>query len=413
MSSIAKIVYKPHPVQRKFHNSKARFRLFLAGRRSGKTFAAAFEAIKMVIKNPNGRGWIVAPNYPVATVAWEEFLKVIEPLRKQDPKFVTEINKANRSITFRNGHKVECKSAHNPDGLVGAKLHWLWVDEAALVSEATWDIIRPCLMDYQAPAIFTTTPRGKNWIWKLYGLCLEKDKKQYEVFHCSTYNNPYIAREEIEDLAKDYSQLMFKQEIMAEFLDENSQVFKGVEAQAIGDFEPPIAGEKYFMGVDLARHNDFTVLTIIRKSTGNVVAFKRFTDTAWSLQKKQIKVLASAYNAEVFIDSTGIGDPVAEDLKKDGLRIHGIKFTNSSKQNMIENLVIKIEQGQITYPKIQELIFELNSYEMEITNAGNIRYNAPDREGFHDDCVISLALAALALQKPTNKMMVFKGGEIR
>jgi len=37
------------------------------------------------------------------------------------------------------------------------------------------------------------------------------------------------------------------------------------------------------------------------------------------------------------------------------------------------------------------MIRELENYEYEISETGVVKYSAPD--GFHDDCVVSLALA--------------------
>ena len=69
----------------------------------------------------------------------------------------------------------------------------------------------------------------------------------------------------------------------------------------------------------------------------------------------------------------------------------GFQFTNTSKQQLIEYLSVQLEQQKITFPDIPELIHELELFQYEITRAGNVRYSAP--QGYHDDCVISLALA--------------------
>ena len=74
-----------------------------------------------------------------------------------------------------------------------------------------------------------------------------------------------------------------------------------------------------------------------------------------------------------------------------GIACEGYHLSNTSKQHLIEHLAVGIEQRFVTFPKIDVLIHELQVFEYEITRAGNLRYNAPS--GFHDDCVISLALA--------------------
>ena len=56
-----------------------------------------------------------------------------------------------------------------------------------------------------------------------------------------------------------------------------------------------------------------------------------------------------------------------------------------------------IENGQVTIPQIPELINELKLYGYKISASGNVQYGAP--EGYHDDCVVALALAAWQLKR--------------
>ena len=100
----------------------------------------------------------------------------------------------------------------------------------------------------------------------------------------------------------------------------------------------------------------------------------------------------------MLIDSTGLGDPIYDELRREQVPVEGYKLTNASKAELIENLSIQIEQHKISYPKLPELIAELKMYGWTKTKGGNIIYNAP--EGYHDDIVISLALAAWMQRNP-------------
>ena len=95
----------------------------------------------------------------------------------------------------------------------------------------------------------------------------------------------------------------------------------------------------------------------------------------------------------MWLDSTGVGDPIYDDLRRAGIKIRGYKFTGESKRVLIENLSITWDEGRYTIPEeASPLINELKAFTYEISRTGNVRYSAP--EGLHDDCVISLALAA-------------------
>ena len=149
------------------------------------------------------------------------------------------------------------------------------------------------------------------------------------------------------------------------------------------------------MGGDLAKLEDFTVLAFWIMD-GHLCAFDRFNQIDWVFQRKRIVQLAQQYNARLLIDSSGVGDPVCDELHRENVRVEGYKFTNATKKDLIENLSMMIENEQISTPNIPELINELKLYGYKTTPSGNVQYGAP--EGYHDDCVIALALAAWQLK---------------
>ena len=93
--------------------------------------------------------------------------------------------------------------------------------------------------------------------------------------------------------------------------------------------------------------------------------------------------------ASTIIDSTGVGDPIVEDLQRELGNVQGFKFTSKSKQDLMVGLASAIQQRKITYPD-GVIVHELESFEYLYTRTG-IKYSAPS--GLHDDCVMSLALA--------------------
>ena len=150
------------------------------------------------------------------------------------------------------------------------------------------------------------------------------------------------------------------------------------------------------MGVDLGKHEDFTVLTIIDKWNNNVVYWDRFKEIDYPFQKARIKAVALRYNnARIIVDSTGVGEPIRDDLSREGLFVDDFKFTNKSKKELIEKLSIFIEQKMLYIPPKDELTDELKAFGYHLTDSGNVVYKAP--QGLHDDSVISLALSVWGL----------------
>jgi len=96
-------------------------------------------------------------------------------------------------------------------------------------------------------------------------------------------------------------------------------------------------------------------------------------------------------------------------LRHDWPRTEPFVFTNLTKVDLIQSLAVAIEQGKVSWPALSKaagraegpalspvegweiLTDELRRYEYEYTGGGRLTYGAPF--GFHDDCVIALALA--------------------
>ena len=150
-------------------------------------------------------------------------------------------------------------------------------------------------------------------------------------------------------------------------------------------------------GIDLAKYTDWTVI-IGLDSLNHVCYVDRFQNDWGTTQRKIIDVVG---RVPAFVDSTGVGDPIVENLQRILPNIKGFKFTSQSKQQLIEGLVMDIQQQTILFPE-NPIGYELENFEYEYTRTG-VRYTAP--QGLHDDCVMSLALAVDC--KKHNKKGIF------
>lgn len=395
------IQYQPQDYQKEIHYHQSRFRVVDIGRRGGKTELAENEIIKKAVDKPSIQYpyWLVAPTFrQVKAINWTRLKILLKPdpewrfneqeLYAEHPRFQT---------------RIELKGSDNEESLRGVGLSGVVMDECATIKANVWpEIIRPMLADRKGWALFISTPKGRNWFYDLYIRGLEEDPNWKSWKH-PTNVNKYISQDEIDQAKKDMSERLFRQEFLAEFLDDETGVFKRVRSCIVGEFLSPIVGRFYVIGVDLAKSEDFTVLTVIDSKTREVVHISRFQDIEWRQQKLMIQRLAAQYNnAQCVVDASGVGDPIVEDLKNAGISLYydkdqpGFKFTNESKNRLIEQLAIAIEQRQITFPNHEILINELFNYEYSITDNGRIKYSAPP--GKHDDCVISLALAVWGIR---------------
>jgi len=377
-------LYTPHPGQQILHASKARFRLATCGRRWGKTYGCVNEIVKAAWENPGTVSWWVAPVYPQAMLGYRlttnKFFQVVK-----------DKSKTEKAVRLLNGSVIEFKSADNYDALRGEGVSMMVLDEAAHINRDAWEqALRPTLSDTKGRAIFISTPKGRNYFFELFGRGQDPAFPDYESFKFPTISNPYIDPAEVEEAQRTLPADVFRQEYEAEFLEDSAGVFRGIMACVKGDFEEP-KQRAYVIGWDIAKHQDFSVMMVMDIERRHVVAYDRFNQVDYTLQLARLEKLAKKYNARVLMDSTGVGDPVLEQVKRLGIVVDGYNFTNTTKQQLIENLAVAIENQEVSFPHIPELIHELQLYQYEITTAGNIRYNAP--QGYHDDTVIALGLA--------------------
>lgn len=392
-AKIVTIPYSPQGYQLDIHNSPSRFRVVKIGRRGGKTELAVNEIIKRSVEVP-GLYWIVAPSYrQVKSIIWTRLKAIL----RADSSWVYNENELS-AVHEELGTKIELRGADNEDSLRGVGLHGAVLDECAMLKSNVWpEIIRPMLADKQGWALFISTPRGRNWFYDIFTKGGSRTNSGWESWSYPTTINRYIPVEEVEQAKKDMSERLFQQEFLAEFLNDETGVFKRIMTCVVGSYAGAKEGRFYVMGVDLAKTQDFTVLCVMDSVTRAVVAFERFQDVSWKEQKLRIQELSRRYNnALCIVDSTGVGDPIYEDLGFSGVSVEGFKFTNESKNQLIENLAIALEQRLITFPREEVLVTELQQYEYQITEKGRITYSAPD--GKHDDCVIGLALATWGIR---------------
>ena len=346
-----------------------------------------------MMKTPPGSvGFCVAPTYWHTQKQWREFLL------RCPPDLIVNINRADHLISLVGDRLLWFKSADNPDSLRSEGLDWLWVDEGAQVKEEAWNLaLRPALMDKKGRAIFTGTPKGHNWYWQLFMRGEDPLQPDYKSWSYPSQSNPYLDPKEIEDFARDMPKRAYEQEILGMFIEDVGSVFRGVQACVKGSLEGPTVGKHYVVGVDLAKYEDFTVVCVM-DNNGHLCHFDRFGELDWVLQRKRIVNICQRYNARLLIDSTGVGDPIYDELRREQLRVDGYKFTSASKADLIENLSMQIENQTVSYPNIPELVNELKLYGYTKAKGGTEVYGAP--QGYHDDIVIALALACWQLKTP-------------
>lgn len=306
-----------------------------------------------------------------------------------------QMNQTERRIDLpATGGSVAIRSTHVPDLLRGAGLDFVVLDEAAFMEARVWsDVVRPMLADRQGSAIFLSTPAGRNWFWQVYQMGLDPQQTDWMSFHFPTAANPLIAPQELESIRRSTPERVFREEYLAQFIDDAGQVFRGIVASvAPGAISSPISGHRYVLGVDWGRDHDYTAVAVLDVSSGQVVALDRFREVNWAIQRQRIAQTAQHWQqALVWAESNSVGVPNIEELQRMGVRVCPFVTTARSKAPLIDALALAIERGDLALLDDEVLLAELASYSMTRLAGGGYRYSAPP--GMHDDTVMALALA--------------------
>lgn len=347
--------------------------------------------------------WHLFPTYREAKdTVWRDPNMIFSIL---DERLIKKKNETDLIIEFKNGSIYQLLGADDPDRLRGPNPFGIALDEYDTMKEDVWSTVQPVLAANGGWAWFLGTPKGKLKLFNLYQLGQTGDK-EWKSWRLKASESGIIAKEELENARKTMSQALFNQEFETEFLEGEGSVFRNVRRVCTAEPKEPIPGHLYVMGVDLAKVQDYTVLAVYDRSTNAQVYQDRFNTLEWGFVKKRIKAASDFYNkALAVVDATGLGDPIADDLIRAGVPVITYKITNESKKEMIEKLSIWIEQAKIKMLPIEDTFFEFDNFSYEISSSGRVVYQA--REGFHDDIIISHALAVSELYDiPKEKIIV-------
>ena len=368
-------------------------RLFwVAHRRSGKD-KTIFANISKKMMERVGTYYYFLPTYSQAKkVIWtgadKDGFKFLSHFPKE---IVKNINQSDMIIELVNGSILQMVGADNIDRIVGTNPIGVVFSEYSLMKTDVWNLISPILRENDGWAIFIMTPRGTNHAFDLMqGI---KNDKNWFCQVLTVDDTKALSPESLEEARAEMPQDLFKQEYYCKFLDNGLGFFRRVDENTykIEEYKPKEYCF-YQIGVDLAKYNDYTVISPFNLNDFHLLKQDSFNQMDYNLQKARIENVYLKHNkGRIVIDSTGVGEPVFDDLNARGMNITPFRFNKTSRTDLLKNLQILLEQDKIKIPNDEVLIDELKSMTYELTEQGSTKITVPD--GKHDDRIMSLALA--------------------
>ncbi|WP_226040856.1 phage terminase large subunit [Natrinema sp. DC36] len=260
--------------------SEARNHAFVSGLGAGKTAAGILRSVANAEQwNPGELGMIVAPTVPALKNA---ILPVMREFGLLDAWEYRGKGSEEPGIHTPSGSRIILESADNDrkiQRLRGPNLSWVWIDEAAAVSERAWEVLSGRLRVGQyRNAFVTTTPKGKNWVYERFYADQDRDVHRSDPYEVVTANgthgvfgvpswlNPHNPDDYIDRLDEEYEGEFFRQEVEGEFTKFDGLVYSWFDDNdhILRDDPSPDEYDEFIYGVDWGHGNPMVGLAVGR-----------------------------------------------------------------------------------------------------------------------------------------------------
>ncbi len=215
--------------------SQRGFRRFLlrAGRRGGKTRICALAVIEE-LTIPYVHWWACAPTYPkLNDYVLPAFFKQIPQAWLDHP--LTQWSESELTLQLPNRSVCQFRSLEDPDRGRGPGLHGVWLDEIAELTLAHWETIRPTLTENRGVMLAGTTPKGEDWVHDAFFVPAEEGRPGFWATHYTTLDNPIIDPEEVEEARLSMTDLMFRQEYLADIVTFTGAIYGDIMGPCVID----------------------------------------------------------------------------------------------------------------------------------------------------------------------------------
>lgn len=330
-------------------------------------------------------------------------------------------------LRFSNGRRINSMSS-NPDAQAGKRGSRL-LDEFALHPDPRklWSIAYPGITWGGSMKIISTHRGSHNFFNQLKREVFEKGNPKGISWHTVTLQNAldegFLWKLQQNLPSEDERQAMdeaayfdwvkagcadeesFLQEYMCQPADDDAAFLEYdliAKSEYPGDFDwTATEGGQLFIGVDIGRKHDLTVIWVLEK-LGDVL-YTRHVETMKNMTKgDQEKILWPwvARGERSCFDSTGLGIGWTDDAQKrfGNYKVEGVSFTQKSKEAMAYPVRGAMEDRRLRIPHDPLIRADLRSVTKQTTAAGNIRFTAERNASGHADRFWALALAIHAAQ---------------
>lgn len=383
-------------------DAKEKYVIFAAGTKVGKSVCLTQKALEIIVGG--GRVIWIASTFKRSGMVFDAISKSVQEVAKVSK---VAINRTVMSLDMEaTGGSMACYSGDSQvsvESAMGDAAQLVVIDEASRCHESALMVAQSVTTATggQICIAFNVDRSPKvSWAVRMYAehLNSREPDPDFMVLSMTASQSPYIAKKDIDRARKNLPARIFSSlydNIIPS--DDDHTVFSHFEGCVNGELEDPKIGSRYVIGCDPARSYDYMVMCVVDTARRRVVGWERYHGISWQKIIEKILTCASKWNkALVVLDSTAQQTLLLETLQRHNIYVEPFYFTGKSKPALIEKLMTDVENHNIQFPSIPELVYEMSNYSVQIRPNGYLDYGALD--GFHDDCVTALALANSKLQ---------------
>ena len=398
--------FKPYDFQKKIIDDILKkedmFYTMVCGRQIGKTLLLINMLLYYGINKPKSVLLWVSPYYSMAVKVLSQIIDAIEftPITK-------EANKSEKIITLINGTRIYFRSAEKPETIRGLAIDYCFIDEAQDVSDDAFNkAILPTLTAKGKKCLIAGTPKSKNWFYQYFH---RGNEDNYNSYTAPSSISPYVSDDFLKEQQDSLPPSIYEQEFEAKWQEGDGEVFSNIDGVCILDKWLPTK-DRTFGGLDIGTKQDYSVLTIQDRG-GRVVHIWRERGLEYSQIVSKVVYLCKQYKTDLYVEANSIGDVVYEMIRKGYKNVKPFITTNSSKENIVRRLISDIADMNLELPSpalFEPLYKELQMFQYKYLPSGKITYQA--MSGFHDDCVMSLAICNYnRIENPMGKKLIISG----
>ena len=362
-----------HQSQRKIAESSSRFKVLRCGRRFGKTTYAVEEMKGACLFEPGPVAYFATTRDQARDIVWAELLENVIGTSNYESH-----NEQRLEVTLRRPdgtlNRIRLFGWENIETARGKKYSLVVLDEldSMRAFEKQWrEVIRATLTDYRGRALFMGTPKGYKSLYRLEKLA--KTNANYEVFHFTSFDNPFLSVDELEEMRGEMTATQYAQEMLAEFHKMEGLIYEEFSRDRhvkTCPFEPV----KRILSIDFGYNHPFVagILNVGADDSIHVerMVYKRKLSDAQRMQA--VKDLIGDTKLDVQVGDSE--DPLAIDTlnRQLNLKLEPVVKGAGSVLEGINQMKSLFEHDRLTIdPSCEDLVWELENYSWKLDKNDN------------------------------------------